>query len=117
MEQNIKDKIGDVVVADEVLLTIAGLAATEVKGVYSLGRTIIHDAIPKTGLKSLSKCVKIVPEKEPNSVSIKLAISVDGTVPLPKISDAVKEHVTSAIEAMTGMIVASVNIQIVEVLA
>ncbi|GEM_PF-4004992 len=115
MNSNLNPKIGSVEVADEVFLTIAGLAATEVKGVYALGRKLTHDMVPVAGIKTLSKCIKIVSEKDESAISIKVALTVDGSVALPKISEDVSSRVKSAIEAMTGMKVVKTDIQIVGV--
>lgn len=36
MDDNIKNKIGTVKIADDAIMSIAGIAATDVKGVFSL---------------------------------------------------------------------------------
>ena len=51
--------IGEVKVADEVVAIIAGLAATEVEGVDSLGGNITNEIVSKLGMKNLSKGVKL----------------------------------------------------------
>ena len=45
--------------ADEVVAIIAGLAATEVKGVASMAGNITNELVSKLGIKNLSKGVKI----------------------------------------------------------
>ena len=52
-----KDKIGEVQIADEVVAIIAGLAATEVKGVDSMAGNITNELVGKLGMKNLSKGV------------------------------------------------------------
>ena len=54
--------IGEVKVADEVVAIIAGLAATEVEGVDSLGGNITNEIVSKLGMKNLSKGVKVTVE-------------------------------------------------------
>ena len=51
--------IGEVKIADEVVAMIAGLAATEVEGVASMGGNITNELVSKLGMKSLSKGVKV----------------------------------------------------------
>ena len=51
--------IGEVQIADEVVAIIAGLAATEVKGVASMYGNITNELVAKLGMKNLSKGVKI----------------------------------------------------------
>ena len=55
--------IGEVKVADEVVAIIAGLAATEVEGVDSLGGNITSEIVSKLGMKNLSKGVKVTVEE------------------------------------------------------
>ena len=50
--------IGEVKIADEVVAMIAGLAATEVEGVASMGGNITNELVSKLGMKSLSKGTK-----------------------------------------------------------
>ncbi len=113
MEENIKNKIGKVQVADEVICAIAGLAATEVEGVATLGKELTHDMITRSGIKNLSKCVKI--DADGNDVSVRLALILTGTVSIPTVSEGVTEHVKSAIEAMTGMNVTNVEVNVIGV--
>ena len=113
MEENVKSKIGRVQVADEVICAIAGLAATEVEGVSMLGKELTHDMITRSGIKNLSKCVKI--DTASNAVSVRVAVSLTGERPIPEVSEGVTEHVRTAIEAMTGMTVSNVEVNIIGV--
>ena len=47
--------MGEVKIADEVVAVIAGLAATEVDGVASMGGNITNELVSKLGVKNLSK--------------------------------------------------------------
>lgn len=115
MEENVKSKIGKVQVADEVICAIAGLASTEVEGVSTLGKELTHDMITRSGIKNLSKCVKI--DTSGNTVSVRVAVSLNGERPIPEVSEGVTEHVRTAIEAMTGMTVSNVEVNIIGVSA
>ena len=53
-------QLGEVQIADEVVATIAGLAATEVEGVASMAGNITNELIGKLGVKNLSKGVKVL---------------------------------------------------------
>ncbi|HHX12821.1 MAG TPA: Asp23/Gls24 family envelope stress response protein, partial [Clostridiales bacterium] len=48
-------KIGEVQIADEVVASIAGLAATEVKGVSYTSGNVTNEIAEKFGRKNLSK--------------------------------------------------------------
>ncbi len=102
--------IGEVQIADEVVAIIAGLAATEVKGVASMYGNITNELVAKLGMKNLSKGVKISVDGE--SVSVDLAINLEYGYAIPEVASAVQERVKSAIENMTGLEVSDVNIRI-----
>jgi uncharacterized alkaline shock family protein YloU len=102
--------VGEVQIADEVVATIAGLAATEVEGVAAMSGNITNELVSKLGMKNLSKGVKI--EVHEDSVSVDLALTLDYGYSIPNTSKLVQEKVKSAIENMTGLTVSEVNIRI-----
>lgn len=102
--------IGEVQIADEVVATIAGLAATEVEGVAAMSGNITNELVSKLGMKNLSKGVKI--EVNSDSVAVELALTLEYGYSIPNTSKLVQEKVKSAIENMTGLTVSSVNIRI-----
>ena len=102
--------IGEVKVADEVVAIIAGLAATEVEGVDSLGGNITSEIVSKLGMKNLSKGVKVEVTEE--HVSVNMALNLKYGYSIPDVCEKVQEKVKSAIENMTGLTVLDVNIKI-----
>lgn len=105
-----KAELGEVQIADEVIAIIAGLAATEVKGVASMAGNVTNELVAKLGMKNLSRGVKV--EVLDNSVSVDLALNLDYGYSIPSVSTKVQEKVKSAIENMTGFTVLEVNIKI-----
>ena len=101
--------IGEVKVADEVVAIIAGLAATEVEGVDSLGGEIVS----KLGMKNLSKGVKVTVEE--SSVLVDITLNLKYGTQIPAVSAKVQDKVKSAIETMTGLSVTEVNIKVASV--
>lgn len=110
-----ENKTGEVQIADEVIASIAGLAATEVEGVASMAGNITKELVSKLGMKSLSKGVKI--EVDTENVVVDLALQVEYGYNIPKVSRTVQEKVKAAIETMTGLTVSEVNIRIAAVSA
>ena len=106
-------ELGEVQIADEVVATIAGLAATEVEGVASMAGNITNELIGKLGVKNLSKGVKVLVTDR--SVDVDLALNIEYGYSIMKVSEKVQDRVKSAIENMTGLEVAMVNIRIVNV--
>jgi uncharacterized alkaline shock family protein YloU len=104
------DEVGDVRVADEVVAIIAGLAATEVEGVSSMAGNITNEIVSKLGMKNLSKGIMI--EVVENEVKVDVAINVAYGYQIPDVSTKVQDKVQSAIENMTGLKVAVVNVRI-----
>lgn len=107
------DPVGDVRIADEVVAIIAGLAATEVEGVASMAGNITNELVSKLGMKNLSKGVKV--EVAEKTVSVEVALNISYGYSIPEVSEKVQEKVKSAIETMTGLSVAIVNVRIATV--
>lgn len=105
--------IGEVSVADEVVAIIAGLAATEVEGVESMAGNITNEIVSKLGMKNLSKGVRVAVSE--SSVTVDLALNLKYGCAIPEVSAKVQEKVKSAIEVMTGLEVAVVNIKVCSV--
>ena len=106
-----EDNLGEVHVADEVVAIIAGLAATEV--VASMAGNITNELVSKLGMKNLSKGVKV--EVAEKTVSVEVALNISYGYSIPEVSEKVQEKVKSAIETMTGLSVAIVNVRIATV--
>ena len=106
-------KFGEVKIADDVVASIAGLAAAEVEGVDSLAGNITSELAGKFGAKNPSKGVKIaVIDKQ---VMADLCIVMKYGFSIPKTSAAIQDRVKTAIENMTGLFVSEVNIRVVGV--
>lgn len=103
-------ELGVIQIADEVVAIIAGLAATEVEGVSSMAGNITNELVAKLGMKNLAKGVKV--ELLDKSVVIVVAINVAFGISVPEVSRKVQEKIISAVETMTGLTVAEVNVKI-----
>lgn len=102
--------MGEVKIADEVVAIIAGLAATEVEGVASMAGNITNELISKLGMKNLSKGVKV--DVLEGVVTVSLALNLKYNYNIMDVSGKVQEKVKNAIENMTGLEVADVNIKV-----
>lgn len=105
--------MGQVQISNEVITIIAGLAATETKGVASMAGNITNELVSRMGVKNLSKGVKVTIEN--GVVNVDLALNLDYGYSVPKTSQKVQEKVKAAIENMTGLTVENVNIKIANV--
>ena len=102
--------IGEVQIADEVVAIIAGLAATEVAGVASMAGNITNELVSKLGMKNLSKGVKV--DVLEGIVTVSLALNLKYNYSIVEVSARVQVKVKNAIENMTGLEVADVNIKV-----
>ena len=105
-----KTKIGEVSIADEVVGSIAALAAMEVEGIDSMAGTITGELAGKLGVRSLNKGVKA--EVTGNSVYVDIALHVIYGYSIPKVSRQVQDKAIAAIENMTGLKVEEVNVHV-----
>ncbi len=102
--------LGDVKIADEVVAIIAGLAATEVEGVASMAGNITNELISKLGMKKLCRGVKV--DVLEGVVTVSLALNLKYNYSIVDVTARVQEKVKSAIENMTGLEVADINIRV-----
>lgn len=102
--------LGEVKIADEVVAIIAALAATEVEGVASMAGNITNDLIARLGMKNLSRGVKV--DVLEGIVTVSLALVLEYGYNIMDVSAKIQEKVKAAVENMTGLTVADVNIRI-----
>ncbi|MCI5855859.1 MAG: Asp23/Gls24 family envelope stress response protein [Agathobacter sp.] len=107
------DQLGEVKIADEVVAIVAGLAATEVEGVSSMAGNITNEIVSKLGMRNLSKGIQI--EVENDEIKVSVAINIAYGYNIPDVSAKVQDKIASAIENMTGLHVAEVNVRIASV--
>lgn len=99
---------GKVVFAEDVVATIAFLAAGEIEGVHAMSGTAMEGISEKLGKKSYTKGVKVELGTEECAVDLALVVKYGH-----KIQDVCKnaqKAVKSAIETMTGLRVVEVNV-------
>jgi len=101
---------GAIRIADDVLAVIAGTAALEAEGVAGLAGIYSTDINNKAVRKHMAKGVTV--KVTGDSVALSLAISVKIGAKLQEVSREVQQRVQGAVETMTGLAVAEVNISI-----
>ena len=106
----IDNGMGSVTFADEVIAIIAGLAATEVKGVASMSGSMSSSINEMLGKKDHTKGVKVEVGKEEAAVDLYLTLTYG--LSIPDTCRAVQENVKKAIETMTGLRVVEVNVHV-----
>lgn len=104
-----KEENGNINISEEVIASIAAVAATEVEGVASLGNGSV-DIAEFLGKKSISKGVKLQIDEE--NIAVDLYVNVKYGSVVPTVAKYVQEGVASAIESMAGLTVTAVNVHV-----
>lgn len=113
MEQNVnyEGELGIIKISDEVVGIIAGLAASEVKGITSLSLGKVEEWTQKLGgKKNILKGVKVNVNGE-NAV-IDLFVIVEFGVKITEVAEKVQTNVKNTVETLTGLLVDKVNVYI-----
>jgi len=105
--------LGAIRIADEVVSTVAGLAAADVDGIASLSGGWSTDLVEKLGRKNLTKGIKV--EVVEDTTTIDISVVVKFGYPIPEVAETVQNEVKQAVESMTGLTVAGVNVNVVAV--
>ena len=102
--------IGNIHISEEVVAVIAGIAAIEVEGVDSLVGNITNEIVSRMGINNLSKGIKVIMTDKTVSVSVTLNIVYGCHI--IEICENVQERVVQAIETMTNLSVAEVDVRV-----
>lgn len=109
----ITNEIGSIRIADEVVATVAGLAAVDVEGVSSMTGGWGTDLVEKLGRKNFGKGIKV--EVTDNDTKIDIYLIIEYGYPIPTVAETVQKEVKMAVESMTGLRVSAVNVNILGV--
>ena len=103
-------EVNGIKIAEEVVAKIAGIAASEVIGVFGMNGGLVDGFSEIFGKKSFSKGVKVqVTEKD---ATIDLYIIVEYGCRIPDIAWEIQNRVKTSVENMTGLKVLEVNIHV-----
>lgn len=107
-ERDRSTDLGVVRINNDVITSIASIAAMEIKGVNKMGggirKTLFDMVTKKTGAKGVR--IKTIDGEIRLAVSIMVEYGVD----IPRIADEVQENVKRAVEKMTGLVLSEVDV-------
>lgn len=98
-------------ISSDVIAVIAGVAVSEVEGVYSMAGGFaggISEVLK--GKKNLSKGIKV--DSEGNKAKIDVNIIVEYGARIPDVAFQIQNKVKKAVEEMTGLKVEEVNVHV-----
>ena len=109
---NNETAVGIVKISDEVVSVIAEIATTEIQGIVGVQHGVSSNIsqILKGKKASNGKSVKV--SLEENKAIIELNVAVEYGVKIPEVVNSVQETVKKTVEAMTGLIVDKVNVNV-----
>lgn len=110
---NIEDtEINDsgISISDEVVSIIASVAAKSVKGVFGMYTSLSGGFAEFLGKKSPSKGVKVIIEGKECIIDVYIIVEYGAVI--PDISWEIQDKVKADVEAMTGLNVKAVNVNV-----
>lgn len=102
-------------IADDVILSIAGVSATKVKGVIALYGDITDNIITTMSGNALKKGVKVEKDEDDDSLTISLNVILENGSNVKAVSKQIQEKVKEYVENMLDLEVACVNVNIASV--
>lgn len=109
-EQRFEDKIK---ISEEVIATIAGIAASGNENVASMGGGFVEGIVGMLGKKAPGKGIKV--EMKENQVNIDLAVVMQYGCKIHEVARDMQDRVRKAVEDMTALEVLSVNVNVLGV--
>lgn len=105
--------LGKVEIAPEVIEVIAGIATTEIDGVYSRRGNFATDVAERFGLKTHGKGIKV--ELTQSGVAIDVFVVFDYGVTIPIVAQKVQQNIRQTLKTMTALEIEEVNVHVVGV--
>ena len=97
-------------IADDVIATIAGKAAMEVSGVYSMAGGFAGGISEVFGKKNYTKGIKV--DNSEKGLKIDVNIIVEYGARIPDVAYEIQNRVKKSIENMTGLTIEEVNVHV-----
>ena len=97
-------------ISNETIATYAGIAILEVSGVYAMGGTLAGITEAISGKKNFAKGIKV--DVDENKVKIDVNIIVEYGARIPDVAFDIQTKVKKSVEAMTGLKVLEVNVNV-----
>ncbi|GAB7386760.1 hypothetical protein BSNK01_05960 [Bacillaceae bacterium] len=101
---------GVVRIADDVVAVIAGIAASETKGVASMSAGITEGLAKRVSGKNVTKGVSV--EVGESEAAIDLRVIVHYGMKIDEVCRQLQKNVKNAVEKMTGLNVVEVNVKV-----
>ncbi len=110
--ENIEEisSIDGVRISNDAIATYAGIAVSEVQGVYGMSGTFAGITEALIGKKNLGKGIKV--DADEKSAKIDVNIIVEYGARIPDVAFEIQTRVKKSVETMTGLKVNEVNVHV-----
>ncbi len=111
MDENKEIRSGNIKISEEVIITIASVAVSEIEGVSSTGTGLVDEIARRLSKKPVASGIKAVITED--TVSVDINIVVKYGVKIPEVAWNVQDAIKKETELMTGLTVDKVNVRVV----
>jgi uncharacterized alkaline shock family protein YloU len=106
--------VGETIIGDDVVASIAGMAAQEVEGVGSLGRSTVRRALSGAFADVAERArAGVAVEVGKRECIVDLQLNVHYGYSIPNIINEVRKKVAARLLEFTGLIAKEINIRVV----
>lgn len=113
VSEEIQEEIDGIKISNDAVATYAGIAVSEVKGVYGKGGTFSGLTEALSGKKNITKGIKV--DVDEKTVKIDVNIIVVYGARIPDVAFEIQSRVKKTVENMTGLNVSEVNVNVLGV--
>jgi len=110
-DENDHSSLGTVEIAPEVIEVIAGIAASEVEGLFAMRGNFASGVAERLGRKTHNKGVKV--ELIDDGISIDLFVILNFGVSIPEVAERLQSNIRQALKNMTALEIAEINVHVV----
>ena len=109
---NNKNTASSLKISEEVIASVAKVAASEVHGVASMAEAPVNI---KTVIspKGATRSIRINMKKDVAEIAV--YVCVEQTARIPDVCEEIQRRVKQAVQNMTGLVVSKVNVYVVDV--
>ncbi len=109
--KNIQETSGNIKISDEVVVTIASVAVSEIDGICGTGAGLVEGFARKFAKKPAGGGIKVTMTDTEASIDVNVIMNYG--VRIPEVAWNVQDAVKREVELMTGLTVTKVNVRVV----
>lgn len=109
--KNIQETSGNIKISDEVVVTIASVAVSEIDGICGTGAGLVEGFARKFAKRPAGGGIKVTMTDTEASIDVNVIMNYG--VRIPEVAWNVQDAVKREVELMTGLTVTKVNVRVV----